>query len=335
MASPTGYGYMGYYKPPRQPSLAQAASAKDPYGLAPNNRPGPLGIGASSSGFASPDPATRQPAYTRAQVDASTAANPHAAGANGSLFAYQGPPLSSQPPTASGVNHYDINTDPALQQITALLGQSDEQAQASALKQRQNLLLQYGDPTIAAAVLGAGDPLVQAASQNPTSTVAQLGQQKDRNMKSLLDELNQANLAYSGYRVTQEQQAAQDYQNALAQAAAGLNTNLDTVGSNLTAALGQNKMQRAQALADAAARHANDTTDPGATDASGAPSGGSTPPTPPTPPTSSGGGGYSVGDTVPSLVAALAAAAYQKQRRQAFAEDGTPYSNLGFPIYNN
>jgi len=46
------YGYMSMYKPPKAPSLlAQAAAGKDPYGLAPNNRAGPLGAGA---GFAAP-----------------------------------------------------------------------------------------------------------------------------------------------------------------------------------------------------------------------------------------------------------------------------------------
>lgn len=321
----SSYGYMSMYKPPKPPSLASAASAKDPYGLAPNNRSGPLGVG-SSSGFAAPAAAPKTPDYSK-QFAASNAANPQAAGANGSLFAYQGQggPIQQMPPTAMGVNHYDINTDPALQQITALLGQSDDQAQASALKQRQNLLLAYGDPTVASSVLGDTDPIVKAASGNPTSTVAQLNQSRDRNLKTLDDQLNDQNLAYSGYRVTQEQQAGQDYQNALAQAAAGLNTNLDTVGSNLSQALGANNMQRASALSDAANRHAGDTTDPGAgldlgSLVAAATGGGDTTPLP------SGNGGTSTdpmsgASYADPLASALQSAAFQKLLRQGLPND--------------
>ena len=81
-----------------------------------------------------------------------------------------GPAGAAPPPVAPNV--YDITTDPALQAITALTGRSDQDAQAAALKQETGQVLGYGDPTLAASVLGANDPNVQAAAQNPTSTLA-------------------------------------------------------------------------------------------------------------------------------------------------------------------
>lgn len=281
------YGYASYYKPP-QTGLAQAAAAKDPYGLAPNNRSGPLGIG-SGTGFAAPPKPTATP-YTQAQVNASLKANPQAAGYNGNLFGYSGPPIMVppvSPPTAAAVNSYDLSTDPALQQVQKLAGLNDQQAQSGALAQREQLLLAYGDPKLASSVLGATDPIVQAAGQNPTSTVAQLGQQRDRNLKSLDDQLQAANLGYSGYRVTQETQAGQDFQNALAQAAAQVQGNLGQVDSSLAAALAQNNATRAQGINDAADRAAQAATqtgtDPGALAgaAGGAGPDGSAPASPP------------------------------------------------------
>lgn len=251
----SSYGYMPYYKPPPTPRLARAAAPKDPYGLAPNNRPGPLGIG-SGTGFA----AAAQPAKAPQSIipGAGTIQRP------GDII--PAPPVAGNgaAPTAAGVNHYDLNTDPALQQIQSLVGMSNQQAQSSALKQRQDLLLAYGDPGVAGAVLGTSDPIAQAAGQNPNSTVAQLGQSHDRNVKQLLESLNGQNLGYSGYRVTQEQQVGQDYQNALAQAAAGLNSSLGGVDSNLASLLAGNNQQLVAGINSAADRHAHDTTDPGA-----------------------------------------------------------------------
>jgi hypothetical protein len=260
---PQPYGYMNYYQPPRSSSPLQAAAAKDPYGLAPNNRSGPLGIG-SSTGFAAP-PVTPKPT-----APAIGGPSPGARGNSGESYPTQpfvaAPPPA--PPTAAAVNSYDISTDPALKQIQSLAGLSDQQAQAGALQQRQQLLLAYGDPTVASSVLGATDPIVQAAAQNPTSTVHQLGEQRDRNLKQLEDQLNAANLGYSGYKVTQETQAGQDFQNALAQAAAQLNQNLGGVDQNLAQALAANNEQRVQGInsaADRAAQQAAQTgVDPGA-----------------------------------------------------------------------
>jgi uncharacterized FlaG/YvyC family protein len=259
------YGYVPYYKPLRPVGLAQAAAAKDPYGLAPNNRSGPLGIG-SGQGFAAP--AKSSLAYGAAPTIGGPSPGQRDNPTGESFPTQPSPPGASTPPVAQ--NTYDLNTDPALQQVRSLVGLNNQQAQGEALNERQNLLLAYGDPTVAAAQLGANDPLVQAAGQNPTSTVKQLGQQRDQNLTTLLNQLNPANLDYSGYRVTQEQQNQTNYQNALAQAAAGLNSNLDTVTGNLNSALSANAGQLAQAISDAQTRASQQAAaagggDPGAT----------------------------------------------------------------------
>jgi hypothetical protein len=159
-------------------------------------------------------------------------------------------PQGQQQNTAPTPGVYDLNTDPILQQITALSGMGDEQAQAAALKQRQQLLLGYGDPNLSRAVLG-DETQAAAAEQNPTSILHQLGQQRDRNVTGLTEGLNKANLFYSGDRVVQEQQGAQDYQGALAGAAGQANQGLDTISGNLASALGANQQQRTQGLNDA------------------------------------------------------------------------------------
>lgn len=303
-------GYLSLLTPAKSPrsSLASAAS-KDPYGLAPNNRSGPLGIGAAA-GFAAPPPQPRTPGYTQTQVQSSLAANPYA-----SHGGYEGPtPMPAQytPPTAAAVNSYDLNTDPALQTIQALAGLSDEQAQSGALQQRENLLLAYGDPSVASSVLGPNDPIAQAAGQNPTGTVQQLGQQKDRNLKTLDDQLNAANLGYSGYRVTQETQAGQDYQNALAQAAGQLNQNLGSVDSNLASVLSQNNAQRVSGINDAADREAayasQNGVDPGAlAGAAGGAAG-----APDTGPAFANSGGYGSLDPVTQAVLSWASGALKR-----------------------
>jgi hypothetical protein len=186
---------------------------------------------------------------------------------------------------------YDINTDPILQQITAYLGKSDEEAQAAALAQKKQALLAYGDPNLVSSLLPGETDLASAAAGNPTSTLAGLKTQRERNTHSLTEALNQNNLFYSGARIVQEQQAAQDYMNALAQAAGAVQGGLGTIDSNLAAALGQNSWQRLQAKLAAADRHKDDTggpPPPGGTPPPGGPPPpppGDGPPPPPPPPT--------------------------------------------------
>lgn len=173
-------------------------------------------------------------------------------------------PTSTPPPTNGGQapqpvapqqNIYDLNTDPALQQVNAFTGLSDQQANAAAEKQRRDQLLAYGDEQLVQSLLG-DSTLAKAAANNPTSTLKTLGHQKDQGLHDLLASLIAPghNLGFSGYRVKQEQNIGEGYQNALAQAASGLNSNLDSITGNLNGALGQNANARASAQGDAYAR---------------------------------------------------------------------------------
>jgi hypothetical protein len=310
----SSYGYMRSYRPPapprppRQPAvfansgaLARAAAGHgtSPFGVGSGTGFGqaPRGTvgGTSRAGYPASRP--QQLAQAAPQLRPGGVVQPQA------------------PPTAAGVNAYDLNTDPALAQIKSLVGLSNEQAQSGALHQRQDLLLAYGDPALAAARLGPDDPLVAAAGNNPTSTVHQLGQQRDRNLKQLDDALNDQNLTYSGYRVNQESQAAQDFQNALATAAGQVNSGLGQIDSNLASALGANQQQLVQAISDAAARAqaaaAASGADPGAAAGGGAGTDTTT--------TGGGGAGSGIGDLTPALADILGQAAMQTAADRANA----------------
>lgn len=229
------YGYGGYApsKPlrPKTSALANAASpaATDPFGFQTARNTTSYG---NAPPAAAPIPARPVSAATSPLTAAATKP---AVNVNPTTL------TPAAPPTPGG---YDINTDPSLQSTYAFTGLGDEEAQSAALKAKQHLLLGYGDPTLAAAALGSNDPTAQAAGQNPTSTLSQLGQQRDRNLHDLTDQLFASNLGYSGYRINQEQQAATDYQNQLANAAASVNGGLDTISGNLSSTLAGNQQQR-------------------------------------------------------------------------------------------
>lgn len=214
-------------------------------------------------------------------------------------------------PSTSGFQ-FDLNTDPALQAVKIDTGQSDAQAQAAALAAKQQALVDYGDQGLAASVLGANDPFTQAAAQNQESTLAQLGRQRDQALSSFETQLDPS-LTFSGYKIKQENQLGQNYQDTLAKAAAAIRNQLSGIGSQLSSALGQNKMTRDQALAQArdaaiAAALANppatSTVPPagGGTGGLGGDTG------------TAGGGGLSVGPTTaPDVLSALAKAYAQRR----------------------
>jgi hypothetical protein len=241
--------YAGYYRasvarPQTSPLALAAAGARTP-----TNPFGFQGV-KNTAGYRAPSPTaplpSTQPAVTPAPAGKTAANTPVI-----SPVAPKALPAPS--PAASSLPQYDINTDPALQQTRALTGESDQQATADANAQRAAALIAYGDPKLAQAVLGDSNVAASAAG-NPNSTVAQLGQQFGRNENQLTEALNANNLLYSGYRVQQEQQAEQDYQNALANAAGQVQGGLNTISGNLASALASNQQQREQALADAANR---------------------------------------------------------------------------------
>lgn len=186
-------------------------------------------------------PPPRQPAY-----------RPPSGALLGTLYRNSISSGANTAPTPGKVS-FNLGEDPALQQAQALIGMSNEQATAAAQKELRDSLLAYGDPNLITKVLGGGSSdLAKAAAANPTSTTAQLRTQRDRNLKNLDEQLNQANLSYGGYRVNQESQAAQDYQNALAQAAAAEQGQIGSIQSYLAQALAANNQSYAQAYNDAA-----------------------------------------------------------------------------------
>jgi hypothetical protein len=218
----------GYLKPPskQKTSLALAASTRTPASSS-----NPFGLTGGSGGIlGSNDQAHFQIPRATPVAPAQPAPSPSATPRVSPQVVVQ----AQTPIPQHGL--YDINTDPALQQTIAFTNLSDEQAKAAAEMQRRDIILASGFSDLA----GGDSGLAAAAAANPTSTRAQLGQQRDRNLKQLTDALNSNNLIYSGYRVTQEQQQAQDYQNALAQAAAQVNAALGGIDSNLAAALNAN-----------------------------------------------------------------------------------------------
>lgn len=238
-----GFGYS--VPTQRQPALSQRtlalaasgrASATDPFGLGTIPQPGHTLL---DTGTAAPK--------------SITPVSPTQPGVTPSSTTAQQPTTPGGTPSAGGAG-FDINTDPALQGANAFLGMNDQQAQAQALKLKQQLLTGYGDPKLAAALLGQNDPFVEAAGKNPTSTLAQLRGQNERDTTQRTEGYNKANLFYSGARVKGEQQAGEEYQNQLAQAAAAVNGGIAGIEGNLLSALGQSNGQRASALQDAYSR---------------------------------------------------------------------------------
>lgn len=250
------YGYTGYYKPPktpRTPSLATAAAGHatgaDPFGLLTDTT--------DSARVARQNATPHTPGTTI--IPSTSSAGVSGNGLGGvNVGPHVAPAVTPHPAPAA----YDINTDPALQLTNALTGLSDEQAKAEALKQKQDELLAYGDPNLITKLLG-DSTLATAAAGNPSSTLAQFGQQRDRNVHDMTEYHNKNNTFYGGARIVDEQQAANDYQNALAQAAAGVNSNLGGIESQLAGVLGQSQQSRLAAMQGAYGRHA---TDAGATD---------------------------------------------------------------------
>jgi hypothetical protein len=291
-------GGYGYYKPPtaqRAPgrSLALAASgrqqpADDPFGLVYQHSPGVT---------APPAAAPAKPAAA-APYGAGKNALPGGPGSNLAVLGLGGfngmvPGFSTDAlgqlvpagSTGSGaLKPFDINTDPTYQEAVSLAGKSDADATSSALRAKQDVLRGYGDPTLAKAVLG-DDTLAQAAGSNPTSTLADLAHQRQTNLHDLTEGLNKDNLAFSGYRISQEGEQAHQYQDALAQAAANVSGTLGSIDSQLGGQLDTNSQARINAELAAYAAHKGDTggTDitPPPADSGAAPPPGSTLPPPP------------------------------------------------------
>lgn len=206
-------------------------------------------FGLISHGGAPPAPRMPQQAQ-QTQSQSSQAAAPPTQPTQPQTPSQTTPQQQQQQPAAPPPGQYDLNADPVLQQVNAITLLADQNAQTAALRNREQMLLNYGDPALAASVLGADDPYVQAAGQNQQSTLAQLLRSYHHGLQNF-DATLDPSLAFSGYRIGQEGQIGQDYQDSLAQAAAGLQSGLGSVTDQLNQQLQADNAQRAQALADA------------------------------------------------------------------------------------
>lgn len=149
---------------------------------------------------------------TRARIIAgSGATEPGGPGSRGAMGAPQQPALSA----------FSLSTDPILQAIMAQNEQMIANAETSALAQKKQLLLQYGDPELVKEVL-KDDNYAQAAGQNPFSTLANLRQSYEQGQYATNEGMNKANLFYSSTRGQALGNLARAYQGEQASAAQSL-----------------------------------------------------------------------------------------------------------------
>jgi hypothetical protein len=123
--------------------------------------------------------------------------------------------------------------DPILVQAQAAYQKQLADAEASALAQRQQLLVGYGDPNLANSLLGEGNPYSQAAEQNPFSVLSNLRHGYEQEQTGLNEGLNRANLFYSSTRGNQLGELARGYQGQQAQAAGDIQSQLGGITSAL------------------------------------------------------------------------------------------------------
>lgn len=171
------------------------------------------------------------------------------------------PPMMQQPqvnPQATAQNQqapmtpqvgYSFDADPILNQIQALSGQSRQDAETNAHALRLQLAQQYGDENLARQY--GGESEAAAAKGNPNSVLAQLAHSYELGQSGLEQALNQQNLYYSGARVKQLAELAQQYQSQQAGAAGQEQDALGGISSNLAAALHAADLRDIQAQQDA------------------------------------------------------------------------------------
>jgi hypothetical protein len=143
-------------------------------------------------------------------------------------------PQAPVAPAAPSGYSFNLETDPILQQMHALAAKQRSEADASALEQRKQLAIQYGDQGYGNSIDSATG---QAAAQNPFSVTANLANQYQTGQQGLETNLNQHNLFYSGERIKELAQALQDYQHQQANAAGAFQTGLGNINQNRVAGL--------------------------------------------------------------------------------------------------
>lgn len=169
---------------------------------------GPRSIRRPRATARAPRLATPRPAYTPPPKPAPTAASVNAATTPGGL--------------SGGTGGYDISSDPAVAAARGLSGKIRANARASALAKRKQAAIEYGSAEGLENVegfkadkkgkAGAFAETQAAATNNPFSILKQMQHGYDTGLAQLEEDLNDANLFYSGYRGKQLGEAGQAYQ---------------------------------------------------------------------------------------------------------------------------
>lgn len=160
---------------------------------------------------------------------------------------YTGPP--SAPSSAAPMAIFDYTTDPILQQIQQLAIQSRADAETNALAAKKQLAIQYGDTALADQI---GDTNTrQAAEQNPYSVYGTLSKNQGRDTAGLDENLNKNNLYYSGARIVQQHDLADQYGQQRALAAGAEQTALGGIEQNRLSAYLAAHQNELQAHSDA------------------------------------------------------------------------------------
>lgn len=172
------------------------------------------------------------------------------------------PPTTVPAPTAGGAPvNVDYASDPVLQQIQNNQTGQLASAAGTANDQIKQALIGFGDPTLARqATFFTADPgnttvgdeqTAQAASANPTSTVAQLLQAHNDRTNQLNNNLNASNLYYSSTRGNELGNEDQTYLNDQSNAQSQLYGALTAAVQGLLGARSQSDSTLYQANTDA------------------------------------------------------------------------------------
>ena len=149
-----------------------------------------------------------------------------------------------------------ILQDPIYRRIVAANAQTDANAEASALTQRKQQLINYGaSPELISATLGTADPnTAAAAAGNPYSILAVLAKNYADQQKNTDQTMNQGNLFFSGARVGQMGKDASTYVQNQSTASTTLGGLLTAITNALTTTRGNDSTNVTNAYTDAYTR---------------------------------------------------------------------------------
>lgn len=150
------------------------------------------------------------------------------------------------------LQQFDYHTDPILQQINAVGLSTRENADANTLAAKKQIALRYGDPSLANQL---GDTATaDAAASNPYGAYQDLAKQNKTDAHNLDENLNSQNLYFSGARIKQQGDLADQYGKANAGLAANEQDALGATDAARLSAYSAADAADSAAAQDAAAR---------------------------------------------------------------------------------